>query len=144
MTRRPSSLEQYIGERIRRRRTRLGLTQEELAAAIGCSYQQVQKYESGANRVSAGTLLRIARRLEVPVDWFFLGFGDHDEDTPDPAPGAASSRRTVELVRAFEAIDDETVRAALTALARTVAERALPERQGAGNRSGRGKGAAVV
>ncbi|MCS6780987.1 MAG: helix-turn-helix domain-containing protein, partial [Geminicoccaceae bacterium] len=70
MTLDPASLDRRIGERIRLRRTELGLTQEQLASALGISYQQVQKYENGVNRISASRLAEIAQRLEVPIGWF--------------------------------------------------------------------------
>ena len=64
-------VDDHVGERIRERRTMMGLTQEHLAKALDISYQQVQKYETGANRVSAGRLFEIAKRLEVDVAYFF-------------------------------------------------------------------------
>lgn len=136
VNRRSSTLEQYIGERIRRRRIQLGLTQEELAAALGCSYQQVQKYESGANRVSAANLLRLARRLSVPFDHFFVGWEDEETPADVDAGPLQSSRHTIELVRGFEAIDDPAVRGALAALVRTVFDRAVRGPGPAAGRSG--------
>lgn len=127
MNRRPSTLEHYIGDRIRRRRIEIGLTQEELAAALGCSYQQIQKYESGANRVSAGNLLRLARRLDVPLDYFFLGW-DEETGAGPAAERPQGSRHTVELVRSFESIGDPAVCGAVAALVRAVAERAVRTR----------------
>jgi transcriptional regulator with XRE-family HTH domain len=124
VSRRPSTLEQYIGDRIRRRRIEIGVTQEELAAALGCSYQQIQKYESGANRVSAGNLLRLARRLNVPLDYFFIGW-DEEAATGTATERPQGSRQVVELVRSFECVEDGAVRTAVTALVRAVAERAL-------------------
>ena len=61
MTLEPASLDRRIGERIRLRRTELGMTQHQLAAALGVSYQQIQKYENGANRISAARLWQIGR-----------------------------------------------------------------------------------
>lgn len=136
VNRRPSTLEQYIGERIRRRRTRIGLTQEELAAALGCSYQQIQKYESGANRISAGNLLRLARRLDVPIDYFFLGWEEHPAGEGESEQSRAS-RHTADLIRSFEAVEDPGVRAAMAALARAVADRVLRRPVRAGRDSDR-------
>ncbi|GBD40879.1 hypothetical protein HRbin39_00251 [bacterium HR39] len=112
-------MEEHIGDRIRRRRVELGVTQEELAETLGVSYQQIQKYEAGTNRISAVYLHRIARRLGVPVEWFFEGYG---EEGREPAPGA-SARLAQDLLRGFERIRSPAVRQALAALARTVAER---------------------
>jgi transcriptional regulator with XRE-family HTH domain len=63
----------HLGKRMRRRRRLLGLTQQQLAMACGVRFQQIQKYECGANRVSAGRLWRISGALEVPVNYFFEG-----------------------------------------------------------------------
>ena len=63
----------HIGRRVRRRRRLLGLTQQQVAGACGVRFQQIQKYECGANRVSAARLWRLARALDVPVGYFFDG-----------------------------------------------------------------------
>lgn len=66
-------VDDHVGARIRLRRTLLGMTQEQLAVALSISYQQIQKYETGANRVSAGRLFEIGQRLGVNVSFFFEG-----------------------------------------------------------------------
>mgnify|MGYP001801204156 CR=1 FL=1 len=77
MTATPASpADDHIGRRIRHARTNAAMTQSQLADFLGCSSQQVHKYESGSNRVSAGTLFIIARVLDHPLDWFFLD-ADH-------------------------------------------------------------------
>src|SRR5271155_5119689 len=63
----------HLGKRLRRRRRLLGLTQQQLAQAVGVRFQQIQKYECGANRISAARLWRIAAALEVPVGYFYDG-----------------------------------------------------------------------
>ena len=63
----------HLGRRLRRRRRLLGLTQEQIAGACGVRFQQIQKYECGANRMSAARLWRLSQALEVPVDYFFDG-----------------------------------------------------------------------
>ncbi len=110
----PNTVDRQVGERMRRRRILLGLTQDQLAAALNISYQQVQKYETGANRVSAGRLAQIADVLDAPVGWFF---GTHDP-AGDASPGA--SRMVIELVRNFSRIEDERVRVQLMALVRAL------------------------
>ena len=80
----------HLGKRMRRRRRLLGLTQQQLANACGVRFQQIQKYECGANRVSAARLWRIAGALEVPVGYFFEGLSD--------APGRDES---MEMMRAY-------------------------------------------
>ncbi len=115
-----SEIDRIVGERIRRRRVLLGLTQDQLADALGISYQQIQKYETGANRVSAGRLFKIAQTLEIRTGWFFEGIGDADRSAAD-SDGLASSRHTIELVRGFQRIEDDKQRMAVLALVRALA-----------------------
>ena len=94
----------HLGRRLRRRRRILGLTQQQLAGACGVRFQQIQKYECGANRVSAARLWRIASALEVPVNYFFEGLAD----------GAAAARdETIEVVRSHPALGERPRRALL-------------------------------
>ena len=74
----------HLGKRMRRRRRLLGLTQQQLAESCGVRFQQIQKYECGANRVSAARLWRIASALEVPVNYFFEGLSDSAVVVPGP------------------------------------------------------------
>ncbi len=67
----PSPVDRHVGARIRMRRKSLGLSQEKLADALGITFQQIQKYERGTNRVSASKLYEVARTLQLPVQWFF-------------------------------------------------------------------------
>lgn len=110
-------IDQLVGQRIRLRRNMLGLTQEELADALGISYQQVQKYETAANRVSAGRLFEIAAKMDTPVAYFFEGI-DKIAAGEAPAPG---SRMTIDLVRNFTLIENGPVRSALLGLIRDLA-----------------------
>jgi transcriptional regulator with XRE-family HTH domain len=111
-----NTVDRQVGERMRRRRILLGLTQDQLADALGISYQQIQKYETGANRVSAGRLAQIAEVLEVQPGWFF-GAAEKTE------PAGGSSRAVIDLVRNFSRIEDERVRTHLMALVRSLAGR---------------------
>ncbi len=114
-------IDEHVGRRIRLRRTLLGLTQEQLAAALAISYQQVQKYETGANRVSAGRLYQIAQHLSVEVGYFFEGLeptGDQDR-----LPHGGRNRPAIELVKNFSEIDDPSVRGAVSNLVRTLTTR---------------------
>ncbi len=115
-------VDQHVGERIRKRRTLLGYTQEQLAEALGISYQQVQKYETGANRVSAGRLFQIAQRLDVSVAFFFDGLELTAQAASMPHGGA--NRATIDLVRNFNAITDGSVRNAVAGLVKSLSERA--------------------
>ena len=67
----PSGIDRIVGQRLRWRRRELKLTQEQLGEKLGLTFQQVQKYEKGVNRVSAGTLYEIAQVFELPISWFF-------------------------------------------------------------------------
>lgn len=95
----------HIGRRLRERRVALGLSQGELAAKLDISFQQVQKYESGANRISGSRLWDFCLALDTPVEWFFedLGAARGSDETP-------LDRQTLELARALNAIDDQNVR----------------------------------
>jgi transcriptional regulator with XRE-family HTH domain len=94
----------HVGKRLRRRRRLLGMTQQALASLIGTGFQQVQKYECGANRLTASRLYRIATALRVPATYFFDGL-------PHEAPEASnanelssevfSQTETIELIRAY-------------------------------------------
>ena len=119
---RTKRIDAHVGERIRLRRTELGLTQEQLAEALDVSYQQIQKYETGANRVSAGRILEIARKLGVEVGYFFEGVSDDDPGLPLVHGGR--QRSAIELVRKFGQIKDPEVRAAIAGLVKTIVDRA--------------------
>jgi transcriptional regulator with XRE-family HTH domain len=119
---RTKRIDAHVGERIRLRRTEFGLTQEQLAEALNVSYQQIQKYETGANRVSAGRMLEIARKLGVDVGYFFEGLSE-DDDLATPLEHGGRQRSTIELVRKFDQIKDPEVRAAIAGLVKTIVDR---------------------
>lgn len=100
----------HIGKRLRRRRRLMGLTQQQLAESIGIRFQQIQKYECGANRVTAGRLYNLSLALKVPTTYFFEGLKEAAESAQrrpsagDQAPSIAdvfSQTETLELVRAY-------------------------------------------
>jgi transcriptional regulator with XRE-family HTH domain len=122
MGNRTRPIDQHVGERIRLRRTERGLTQEQLAAVLGVSYQQVQKYETGANRISAGRIYEIARKLGVEVGYFFDGLDD-GEAAAAPLDHGGRQRSAIELVRKFAQIEDPEIRAAIAGLVKTIVER---------------------
>lgn len=112
------TVEAVIGERLRARRTGLGLTQEQLGTAVGLSYQQIQKYENGSNQMTIGRLLLLAACLRVPVAYFLDGLdGAHAAAAQPPSPAGA------ELVQALDSVRHGPTRGALVDLVRTVAER---------------------
>jgi transcriptional regulator with XRE-family HTH domain len=114
-------VDEHVGERIRQRRTMLGYTQEQLAAALDISYQQVQKYETGANRVSAGRLFEVASYLGVDVGFFFDGL--EPEGRHGPMPHGGRNRQTLDLVRNFTQIEDTEVRNAVSGLVKVLSGR---------------------
>jgi len=121
MVSRTKRIDAHVGERIRLRRTEAGLTQEQLAAALGISYQQVQKYETGANRVSAGRMLEIAHKLGIDVGDLFKGL--QDGSAGPPLEHGGHQRAAIELVRTFSRIKDPEVRAAISGLVKTIVDR---------------------
>ncbi|WP_417824852.1 helix-turn-helix domain-containing protein [Thalassospira lucentensis] len=118
----PNPVDIHVGARVRLRRTLLGMSQEKLGEAIGLTFQQVQKYERGANRVGASRLYDLSRVLEVPVSFFFDDMPDeissksvHERremsESPDPFDNDPMNRReTLELVRAYYRITDPNQR----------------------------------
>lgn len=98
----PNPIDVHVGRKIKIRRVLNGLSQTTLAEGLGITFQQLQKYESGANRVSCSRLYAIARILDVPVAWFFMGAGE-DSDGQDP-PDMLAKRETLELVRAVQCL----------------------------------------
>jgi transcriptional regulator with XRE-family HTH domain len=121
---RPSPIDVHVGSRVRLRRTLLGLSQEKLGEALGLTFQQVQKYERGVNRIGASRLFDLARVLDVPIGFFFDDMpGEMGSGTMMRARlnGLAESqegfeddtlhrRETLELVRAYYRVTDPAVR----------------------------------
>ena len=130
----PNPVDVQVGSRVRLRRNMLGLSQEKLGEAIGLTFQQVQKYERGANRIGASRLHELSRVLDVPVEFFFddtdpvrapaipSGFAEAPADAFESDP--LRRRETVELVEAYYAIDDPAVRRRLFDLAKALAAEA--------------------
>jgi len=135
-TRRANPIDQHVGNRVRMRRMFLGMSQEKLGEALGLTFQQVQKYEKGTNRIGASRLHEIARVLGVPVQYFY-------EDAPSAHAGAIgeqpgfaerqsesyvvdflSTRDGLELNKAFSRITDAKVRKAIVDLVRSLAPEA--------------------
>ncbi len=125
---RPSPIDMHVGARIRLRRTLMGMSQERLGDALGLTFQQVQKYERGVNRVGASRLFDLSRILDVPISFFFdnmpeplassvgaqppravTGFAEVQEGFAGP-DDTLNKRETLELVRAYYRITDPAVR----------------------------------
>ncbi|MFN4225869.1 MAG: helix-turn-helix domain-containing protein [Hyphomonas sp.] len=124
----PSGIDRVVGQRIRWRRRELKLTQERLGEILDLTFQQVQKYEKGVNRVSAGRLYEIAGVLGVPISYFFEGAEEfleaeqaefaEDEDEPH-AP--VMTPEMLELIAAFQKIEDVSLRKSLLNTVRAAA-----------------------
>ncbi len=137
-TRSPSSggrandVDAHVGTRIRLRRAALGLSQEKLAQALGLTFQQVQKYEKGVNRVGASRLYDLARVLDVPIGYFFDQLlpaappVEHTDVPTMPVADAGLKRETLELMRAYNGINDPIVRRRVYDLARALGDAADP------------------
>ena len=132
----PNPIDVHVGARVRLRRTLLGLSQEKLGEALGLTFQQVQKYERGANRVGASRLFDLSRVLDVPVSFFFddmsdgvsrqsprqLVAGPPEDPVDSPASDPMNKRETLELVRAYYRITDPRVRRRVFELAKALAK----------------------
>ena len=125
----PDPVDVYVGKRVRERRTELGMSQERLAAELGVTFQQVQKYERAANRISASRLHHLAKVLDVKPPFFYEGYRETDGRRGLAEPPAEAfdfdpmrRREAIELVRAFLSIKDPGLRDNLMRLARSFAE----------------------
>lgn len=114
----------HVGKRIRHRRWLVGITQQQLAESVGIKFQQIQKYETGMNRVSASRLWDIAESLSVPVSFFFEGLGDEHVENPEVSSlpnDILKDKEALELVRSYYAIP-EMQRRRLFELARVLSD----------------------
>ncbi len=119
----PHPIDIHVGFRVRLRRNLLGMSQEKLGRAVGLTFQQIQKYERGVNRVGASRLFNLGRALDVPVSFFFedlsaeaagggkrRGRGLSEAPASALAPDSLSKRETVELIRAYYQVTDPRLR----------------------------------
>ena len=129
MISKPDPIDIHVGSRVRLRRTLLGMSQEKLGRALGLTFQQIQKYERGANRIGSSRLYKLSRIMDVPVSFFF-------EEMPDETALRAtalrektgetfkteqlSKRETLELVRAYYRIENPKVRKRIFELVKAV------------------------
>jgi transcriptional regulator with XRE-family HTH domain len=100
-----NNIDVHLGKRLRRRRRLLGLTQQQLAGACGVRFQQIQKYECGANRISAARLWQLSEALEVPVGYFYDGLSNEDraahQGEADQGGEMFARKETLDLIRAY-------------------------------------------
>lgn len=137
----PHPVDVHVGSRLRLRRTMLGMSQEKLGSAVGLTFQQIQKYERGANRMGSSRLYQFSRLLEVSISYFFDDMPDDAVESVPNAPTSGMSDRaqadverdpmarqeTLELVRAYYRIQDPKVRERLYDLVRAMAN--LPDEE---------------
>ncbi len=128
----PNPVDVHVGQRVRMRRTLLGMSQEKLGEAVGLTFQQIQKYERGANRIGASRLWDLSRVLDCPMSFFFE---DMDEQTDKHSPrnlggempeletheDVEEGRQALELMRAFYKIPERAVRGRICDLAKSLA-----------------------
>ena len=138
--RRPNEVDVYVGSRLRQRRRLLNVSQEKLADALGLTFQQVQKYERGFNRISASKLFEAARFLQSPIDYFFEGLGRPEDGgsaeggAPTASPpfmyGFLADPDGAELAQAFMKVSRRRRRKMLVELAREFAAEEQAETAG--------------
>jgi transcriptional regulator with XRE-family HTH domain len=130
----PNEVDVHVGQRLRVRRSLLGLSQEKLAEAIGLTFQQVQKYERGTNRVSAGRLFELSNVLDVPVSYFFdqvsetigkqkalKGLSDNKQEGFENGD-TMSRKETLDLVRIYYSVEDPEARKDILKFVKSMAE----------------------
>ena len=137
MSKAPNPVDKYVGSRVRMRRIMLGMSQEKLGEALGLTFQQVQKYEKGTNRVGASRIQQIAEILQVPVSFLFEG-------GPSGTPGAngfaevaspsyfsyfLATSEGLALTKAFTRITDSKLRRSIVDLVEQIAAREGPDKR---------------
>ena len=136
-TKAPNPVDKYVGSRVRMRRIMLGMSQEKLGEALGLTFQQVQKYEKGTNRVGASRLQQISEILQVPVSFLFDGgpSGSVNNDTfsegtsPTYVSDFLATSEGLALTRAFTRITDAKLRRSIVELVEQVAAREGPDKR---------------
>jgi transcriptional regulator with XRE-family HTH domain len=126
----PNKDDVHLGARVKQRRIVMGLSQEKLGKQLGITFQQVQKYERGVNRISASRLMDMSRILDVPITFFYdnlpaNGFAENKQEEylgKDPDKNPLMKRETLELVRAYCRISDPLVRKRVLELTKAMAK----------------------
>lgn len=135
MTKSPNPIDRHVGSRVRMRRMLVGMSQEKLGTALGLTFQQVQKYEKGANRIGASRLQQISGVLGVPIEFFFEGApqpdgtvpgGFGEPSTPSYQADFLSTAEGVQLMRAFVKVQSPEVRRRIVALVEALGQDARP------------------
>jgi transcriptional regulator with XRE-family HTH domain len=136
-TKAPNPVDKYVGSRVRMRRIMLGMSQEKLGEALGLTFQQVQKYEKGTNRVGASRIKQISEILQVPVSFLFdggptgiaspEGFGE--DASPSYISDFLATSEGLALTRAFTSLTDAKLRRSIVDLVEQIAAREAPEKR---------------
>lgn len=126
-----NSIDEYVGTQLRQRRSLLGLSQERLAEQVGITFQQIQKYENGANRISASRLFEFSKVLEIPVNFFFdnydavplmMGMAEGEQAGFEGPEDILKRKETLELIRVYYSIENPKLRKDLFKLVKSMAE----------------------
>jgi transcriptional regulator with XRE-family HTH domain len=136
-TKAPNPVDKYVGSRVRMRRIMLGMSQEKLGEALGLTFQQVQKYEKGTNRVGASRIQQISEILQVPVSFLFEGgpsgnvSGDNFSEGTSPSyvSDFLATAEGLALTRAFTRIIDAKLRRSIVELVEQIAAREEPDKR---------------
>ena len=134
-TKAPNPVDKYVGSRVRMRRIMLGMSQEKLGEALGLTFQQIQKYEKGTNRVGASRIQQISEILQVPVSFLFEGgpTGNAGQGFEGASPTYVSdflaTSEGLALTRAFTRIADAKLRRSIVDLVEQIAAREDPEKR---------------
>lgn len=136
-TKAPNPVDKYVGSRVRMRRIMLGMSQEKLGEALGLTFQQVQKYEKGTNRVGASRIQQIAEILQVPVSFLFEGGptglakadGSSEAASPSYVSDFLATTDGLSLTRAFTRISDAKLRRSIVDLVEQIAAHENPDKR---------------
>ncbi|WP_213735715.1 helix-turn-helix transcriptional regulator [Bradyrhizobium sp. dw_411] len=136
-TKAPNPVDKYVGSRVRMRRIMLGMSQEKLGEALGLTFQQVQKYEKGTNRVGASRIQQISEILQVPVSFLFEGGpsgtinaeGFNEGSSPAYVSDFLATSEGLALTRAFTRITDAKLRRSIVDLVEQIATREGPDKR---------------
>jgi len=135
-TKAPNPVDRYVGSRVRMRRIMLGMSQEKLGEALGLTFQQVQKYEKGTNRVGASRIQQISEILQVPVSFLFEGgpsgtaaTGFSEGTSPAYVSDFLATAEGLALTRAFTRIADVKLRRSIVELVEQIATREAPDKR---------------
>ncbi len=136
-TKAPNPVDKYVGSRVRMRRIMLGMSQEKLGEALGLTFQQVQKYEKGTNRVGASRIQQISEILQVPVSFLFEGGpsgntgaeGFREGTSPAYVSDFLATSEGLALTRAFTRITDAKLRRSIVEMVEQIAAREGPDKR---------------